>query len=66
MMNDPTFLRYLYGVCDDSVGKKLMWAAHMSLFSGKVEYPQAKMHLINLAIMYLQEAKTLLEEKTHR
>jgi hypothetical protein len=65
-MNDPTLLRHLYGVTDDMLGKKLMWAAHMSLFSGKVSYPGAKLHLINLAIKYLQEAKILLEESPDR
>lgn len=61
-MNDPNFLRCLYGVTNDSVGRKLMWAAHMSLFSGKISYLQAKLHLINSAIRNLQEAKKLLEE----
>ncbi|NOU20213.1 MAG: hypothetical protein HOO93_00225 [Methyloglobulus sp.] len=63
-MNDPNLLRLLYGVSDDSLGKKLMWAAHMSLFSGKISYPIAKLHLINTAIKNLQEAKKLLEEKS--
>jgi hypothetical protein len=61
-MNDPNLLRFLYGVTNDSVGRKLMWAAHMSLFSGKISYLQAKLHLINSAIRNLQEAKKLLEE----
>jgi hypothetical protein len=59
-VNDPTLLRNLYGVSDSIIGKKLMWAAHMSLYSAKVSYPEAKLHLINIAIKYLQEAKTLL------
>jgi hypothetical protein len=63
-MNDPNLIRYLYGVSNDSLGKKLMWAAHMSLFSGKISYPLAKLHLIDSAIKNLQDAKKLLEEKT--
>jgi hypothetical protein len=62
-MNDPNFLRHLYGVTNDSVGKKLMWAAHMSLFSGKISFTEAKLLLINSAIKNLQEAKRLLEDK---
>ncbi len=65
-MNDPNLLRFLYGVTDDPLGKKLMWAAHMSLFSGKISYPSAKLHLIDSAIRNLQEAKKLLEENPTR
>ncbi len=65
-MNDPNLLRSLYGVANDSIGKKLMWAAHMSLFSGKISLPEAKLHFINSAIKNLQEAKKLLEEKLAR
>jgi hypothetical protein len=64
IMNDPNLLRGLYGVTDDSLGKKLMWAAHMSLFSGKISHTEAKLHLINSAIKNLQDAKTLIEEKS--
>lgn len=62
-MNDPTLLRHLYGVIDDKVGRKLMWAAHMTLFSGKLTHPENKLHLINSAIKNLQDAKKLLEDK---
>ena len=61
-MNDPNLLRQLYGVTNDTIGRKLMWAAHMSLFSGKISFPEAKLHLINSAIKNLQDAKRLLEE----
>lgn len=63
-MNDPNLVRLLYGITNDSLGKKLMWAAHMSLFSGKINYPEAKLHLINSAINNLQEAKKLLERNS--
>lgn len=62
-MNDPNLLRFLYGVSDDSLGKKLMWAAHMSLFSGRISYPKAKLYLVKSAIKNLQEAQKLLEDR---
>jgi hypothetical protein len=62
-MNDPNLLRLLYGVKNDTIGKKLMWAANLSLFSGRISFPDAKLHLINSAIRNLQEAKKMIEDK---